>query len=242
MSDLLSKDFWSTLAVKSQVTLTDTAALEASQMQGRGLAGMEYVVEEILTIVEQNNLCSWYVCRIVNPEQELYLVAKIVGDEEVQVKVYYAPPAVMAGTRKEQVEANNLFLFRETKEDWHKYLTLRHASQISWEFNIEGGKPQIVVFDQKGNMELSGRVSYMPPADIHQTLLATISEYQAQSDCSDPEIMLLEIGNRTSQVGGVMKVLLGGPVSKFEVSILNAKKSPIVSGSSGFDKSAVRTQ
>ncbi len=235
MNGLTSKNFWRTLAVKSQVTLTDTAALEASQMQGRGLAGMEYVVEEILHVVENDNLCEWFVCRIVHPEQELYLVAKLFASE-VQLKVYYAPPAVISGTRKEQVEAGNTFIFRDAT-DWHQYMKLIHASKIDWDFDVDG-KTDKVQFVQKGNMELTGKGYYqgdLNVSKIGQPLLATISEYLAQKKCSDPELMILEVGSYNSKVGGVIKVLLGAPVNEFEISILNAKKSPTVSGSSGFD-------
>lgn len=228
MHSLTTKEFWTNLAVKSQVTLTDFEALEASQSQGRGLQGMEYVLEEILVVAEKDDLCKWYINRIVNPDQELYLVAKVIGDE-VQLTVYYVPPAVITGTRKEQVAANNLFLFQES-QDWQQLMKLQHAHQISWQFTVDE-QPQDVQFEQKGGMELTGKAVYKPNKFINQTLLATISEYKANADCSDPDLMILEIGYMNSSVGGVIKVLLGAPVNQFEVSILNTKKSPIVSGS-----------
>ena len=238
MKTIASKKFWQTLAVKSQVTLTDTAALEASQLQGRGLQGMEYVVEEILHVVENDNLCEWFICRIVNPDQELYLVAKLFASE-VQLKVYYAPPAVISGTRQEQIEAANTFIFRDAK-DMKQYMHLKHAALIDWDFNIDE-KVDKVRFLQKGNIELTGKGYYqgdLSVSKIGQPLLVTISEYLAQKQCSDPEIMIFEVGSYNSKVGGVIKVLLGAPVNEFEVSILNAKKSPIVSGSSGLDARA----
>ncbi len=223
----VNKQFWQNLSVKTQVVLTDAAALEASQAQGRGMEGMEYVIEEITHVVEKDSLCEWFFCRMANPDQELFLSAKII-DDEVQLRVYYIPPAVIVGTRKEQIAANNTFLFKEAK-DWHQYLKLQHASSILWEFDIPGQAQQQVSFAQKGGMELTGR-AYIKPSKATNVLLATISEYTTDTAISDPDIAIVEIGDMNSKVGGVMKILLGGPINQFEVNFLRSK-SPAVSGS-----------
>lgn len=215
----LNKKFWQSITVKSQVVLTDQSALDVSQAEGRGMQGMEYSVEEILSIKEKDNLCEWLVLKLVHPNQTLYLVVKIVGDI-VELRMYYNPESIVIGNRADQIDAQNVFMFSNYKPNAHNNLLgLKYTNQINWTFDYGNG-PEEVVFNQKGNMELTGKAKYTPARFSDQTLIATISEYLAVTNTPEPEIMIIEVGSATSKNGGAILLLVGNSINEFEISIV----------------------
>jgi len=215
----LTKEFWKSVTVKSMVNLTDTAALEASQAEGRGMQGMDFVVEEILSIKESNKLCEWLVFKIVNPKQVLFLVVKIVG-EAVDLRMYYNPESIVIGDRKDQINAQNVFMFENFKPHSHNnLLSLKYAKKIDWTFDFGKG-PVEIPFTQKGNMEFSGEAVYTPNYFANEKLIATVSEYLADLEATEPEMMIIEVGNVKNKNGGSILFLVGNQVNQFEISIV----------------------
>lgn len=215
----LSKKFWQSVTVKSLVHLTDNAALEASQAEGRGMQGMEYTVEEIISVKEKDNLCDWLVFKLVHPKQTLYLVVKMVGDI-TELRMYYNPDSIIIGNRADQINAQNVFMFKNFKPHSHNNLLgLKYTGEINWTFDYGNG-PIEVIFKQKGNMELTGTAKYTPNRFAGETLIATVSEYLANSDTPEPEIMILEVGSMKSKNGGAILLLVGNAINEFEMSIV----------------------
>lgn len=215
----LSQKFWRSVTLNSQVNLTDQAALDASAAEGRGMQGMEYAVKEILSITEKDKLCEWLIFKLVHPKQTLYLVVKTVGDE-VDLRVFYNPESIIVGDRNDQLNAQNYFMFaNHNPKGKNNLLGLKYTQQIAWTFDYGNG-PQEVIFNQKGNMELTGTASYQPRRFAGETLVATVSEYLAASDTPEPEIMIVEVGNTKSKTGGAILLLVGNSINEFEMSIV----------------------
>ena len=215
----LNKKFWKSVTPKSLVHLSDMAALEASQAEGRGLNGMDYSIKEILSVVEKDQLCEWLVFKLFNPSQTLYLVVKCVGDD-VDLRMFYNPESIVVGNRQDQINNQNVFMFENYKPHSHNNLLgLKYTSQINWTFDYGNG-PEEVVFNQKGNMELTGDASYSPARNRNDQYVATISEYLAEKETPEPEIMIIEVGSAVNKKGGSILLLVGNPINEFEISIV----------------------
>lgn len=215
----LNKTYWRSITLNSQVNLTDQSALDASAAEGRGMQGMEYTVKEILSITEKDKLCEWLIFKLVHPKQTLYLVVKIV-DDNIDLRVFYNPDSIIVGDRNDQLNAQNYFMFaNHNPKGKNNLLGLKYTQQIAWTFDYGNGS-QEVIFNQKGNMELTGTASYQPRRHAGETLIATISEYLAASDTPEPEIMIVEVGNVKSKTGGAILLLVGNSINEFEMSIV----------------------
>ena len=236
----LTKKYWESITLNSQVNLSDTAALEASQSEGRGLQGMEYSVKEITVITEKDyfckrpGLCRWILLKLVHPNQVLYLCAKIIGDD-VELRMYYNPESIIVGNREEQVNAQNVFMFENYEPHClNDLLGLRYAKQINWTFDFGNG-PEEVIFSQKGGIELQGEAIHIA-SDFSSNNMATVSEYLAETETPESEIMIVEIGPfpasghsgyspelskiKDSKRGGEILFLVGNMVNEFEISIV----------------------
>lgn len=215
----LNKKFWKSVTPKSLVHLSDMAALEASQAEGRGLNGMDYSIKEILSIIEKDKLCEWLVFELFNPSQTLYLVVKCVGDD-VDLRMFYNPESIVVGNREDQIKDGNTFMFGNFSPSIRKnLLELKYVNQINWTFDYGNG-PEEVVFNQKGNMELTGDASYSPARNRNDQYVATVSEYLAEKETPEPEIMIIEVGNIANKKGGSILLLVGNPINEFEISIV----------------------
>lgn len=215
----LSKKYWQSVTLGSQVILTDQAAIEASMNDKRGMEGMQYTIDNITSITEFNNLCSWIVYRIVNPKQILFLVVKIIG-EEAELRVFYNPESIPSGNRADMINAEMFFMFANANDSsLNNLLKLKYVQEINWTFDFGSG-PYQVLFTQKGGLELTGKASLNPPAFQGETIIATISEYSTKEVCAESEMMILEVGNVKSKQGGLINFLVGNKINEFELEVV----------------------
>ena len=216
MSELLNPSFWPDVHVGSVVLLKDEQSLQHSMELGLGLKPMEYVVLQRWQVEEVNELGSWWMYQLQQPagEPELWLVVKIV-DDNVDLRVYYVPEGMLVGNRVDQLNAGNDWLFLPGYEN--QPLIERPFAQT---INYYGEGADEVIYGNKG-------VTY--GADVDVTVLGgvglaqldgLVTEYLANRECPDTELLLIEIGDAEDPDGGSISLLMGCPVGTQDLDVI----------------------
>ena len=218
---LSDPDFWYELPAGSIVRLTDEQAVQEAKEKGRGKRGLEYEVGDIVQINEATEQVQWRLFELVDDEESLWLMVRTVGDE-LEVRVYFEDEeAFESGTRAEQVEREEFWLFRqpEDEDDWEP-ADLEFTSRISWDF--EDGKGT-AVFSQKPQGQLYGSFEVMGE-DIGP-LPASVIEYYSPDAVDNNEIVIIETGGvdpKTVEMvpeGGFVRVMFGCVLDPDEIEV-----------------------
>lgn len=209
MLDKHTSDYWKNIEEDSVITLKDEQALEQSLSSGEGVEGIDYYVSKVLTLsLNQDIIWKFFILRDSLNEQELWLLAKIV-EKDVEVKIYFEVPEFESGSRKDLIDNDYHWLFKEPQDTNNfKYDDLKYSKDII----ITSNKGEEVVYKQKKQGELFGKF---------EDSVFGIVEYDTEQEIENKEILILEIGD--GEEGGFVRMLLGNNLNLAEIDVLNSK-------------------
>lgn len=209
-----TREYWEELPVGVNVMLSDTQLMLSSCFQD-GIQQKSFRISSIERIEEINELCIWFVCKMIAFDgEELLLVVKCV-DEIVQLSIYQPLSDVIPGNREDMLEAGESWLFQEP-EDINNFnvLDLQYTHDASVTMQDRLGNEFQVDFFQNDHGPLQGTLTYHPEkagVDFH---LATVVEYTSDSDEADDTLfMIIESGDPESESGGLIRVMTGQDIS-----------------------------
>ncbi len=234
--------FWQDILPGSTITLSDAQAISDSMERGEGVRGIDYIVESVWKVREEDALAEWLLFKLDAEDQELYLVAKIV-DRDVELRVYFEPGEFEPGNRREIVERGDTWLFLEPEnpEDF-KFDELEFVPEIEW--TVEGeddGDERRIVYRRKGQGTLYGTCTTTPPLSGLGRMMATVVEYSTSQEFENPELMLLELGGEKGDEGGMITMMVGNRVAPGEVDVLKAAADePVVRKKPSLWEKAIR--
>ena len=216
MSELLSPNYWPGVHVGSVVSLKDEQSLQHSMELGLGLKPMEYIVKQRWHVQEVDDLGTWWMYQLQQPEgePELWLIVKVV-DDAVDLRIYYLPEGLLVGNRVDQLNAGNDWLFTPGWDANVSLIGRPFAQSIAF-----GEGDAQVLYDNKG-------VTY--GADVDITVLGgdglarldgLVTEYLANRECPDPELIIIEVGDAEDPDGGSISLLMGCPVNTSDLDVL----------------------
>ena len=220
ITDVDDPGFWRQLSAASVITLKDKQAIEDSMRRGKGPNPIDYIVERVRTIVENDGLATWMMYKLQDPEQELWFMAKIV-DSSVDLRTYYVPDEFHHGNRRDILDRGDLWLFQQPS-DVNNYAPsdLEFTTEISYNGEVSGQQMEIE-YSEKGQGALYGEMTTKPAqSGFEHGIFAAIVEYQAEQSCDNPELLLLELGGENDQSGGLITLMLGSPISQSDVTVI----------------------
>lgn len=210
--DRHSPAFWRAVKRGDQITLSDEVTLTVRMAAGKGPTPEQFEVREIVDILPRARICQW---RFFSIAMGRFLLAKIV-DDAVELHAFAEAADWDPKTRKELVDANMFFLFQQPDNpDNFKPDELKYTLDIPHEV---GEKKY--VYSQKAQGELHGEATFIPSRSGLDHPIATVVEYQTQEKDVEPEMMILEIGNRSN---GLVKLLTGRPLLSNDV-VMTARR------------------
>lgn len=217
--------FWQSLKPGDFITLKDADTMLQSQKRGNGFAPVEYEIESVIVLEELTGLAEWRAISLKDNDK-LWLWIKIV-DENVDVKIGWEnkPEDYMPGNRQDMVERDWSWLFTEESiVDFEKSANVNdliYSRFIQVPREKEDGQVTDFVFLKKGNLEFEAHCNQIPKLSGMKPLLGTIAEYNGPAtDCSDPELIIFEIGAEESDsdcpTGGLIRILNARNISILE--------------------------
>lgn len=234
MKEIDSPEFWRSILPGSTISLTDKLAIEDSIERTEGVKGRDYVIEKIRDIRQDESFAQWLMYKLQDPDQELWLMAKIV-DQHVKLLVYYEPAEFEQGDRKDLLDRGDYWLFDEPPDPKDFFPDdLNYTDEIVWAVE-KSGVEQDVVYTMKGQRVLYGLSRHRPIMKGLEEAMTAVVEYETEDDEDNPELLVLEIGGETGNRGGFVNVMFGIEIGFSEVEVLNLlqeqplkeKKSPL---------------
>jgi hypothetical protein len=217
-TDRRDPNFWRELPLGSIVTCKDEQAIEDSIQLGLGAKGLDYTVDKIERVIEAGKKCEWILFTLGGQEQPLMLMAKIV-DRALDVRIYYNPNTdLVLGNRKDAIEGGNDWLFEPpTKEPW-SHNDLKFIDQIDYDTDDQGN----VTFRQKPFGAMYGTHTVLPPESgmSGKKMIASVVEYRAVTKCSNPELLMLEVGSADASHGGNITMWMGANADLGQIDVL----------------------
>ncbi len=213
--------FWRDLKPGSFITLTDAGTINDALESGGDLSGRQFEVRKIIHIDESNKLLTWRFFVLESAgTKTVWLLAKIV-DQDFDLRVLFVPDDFDKGDRHDQIGWEHYELFQKPEDPDNIVLEeLEFATSLH---RVEGGeedKEREIEYALKGQGELNGDVTEIPTPSGVIPLIATVAEYSTDDETENPEAILLEIGNPECETGGLIRLLLGSPVSLSDVDII----------------------
>ena len=235
MSDKNTPEFWRDIKPGSTITLSDEQSINESISQNLGVKGLDFVVESVLKIRHDEGLAEWYFYNLGDEHQEVYLVAKLVG-EHVDLGVYFEPDEFPPGNRKDLVMRGDTWIFEEPEdiEDFlFDELKYNHELIMSLDVNNTGSQNEEdlvdVYFSMKHQGVQYGSSFHVPDHSGIGRIIASVAEYSTDSAYENPAVMLLEIGGEKSEDGGLVSMLSGCSINLSEVDVLKSQlEVPVV--------------
>ena len=213
---------WLAIKPKSIITVSDTQAIQDSMRRGIGVRGIDYTVRSIARMNQLDNLSTHLFFTLDDPEQAVYLMAKIV-DEMVDLYLYFDVPGLEGGTRQQLLDRGMLWLFQEPR-DSNNYQPedLRYSTSIRQTVQQDAGKESDVIYGQKAQGELQCDYLETPsPSGLsNKEMLATVVEYRTDQAVKNPEFLILETGEKRG-VRSYVQFYLGCGIKPSEVDVLS---------------------
>lgn len=192
------------LTIGSTVTLSDKSTIDESVKRGEGVKPVDFIVKSIIEIRENNNLAQWLFVELDGPE-ELKLIARCV-DNEIDYRIMFEVEDIGICNRADMINNRNEWMFQEPDNPNNfDYDELNYTKEI----NLTSSD-QNITYIQKGG-ELYGK-------EMKSNLFAAVIEYVASEGCSDPELLITEIGN--DDEGGLITMYMGSFINRSEIEIL----------------------
>lgn len=209
---------WLNLKTGSTLVLSDEQSLMDSKKRGFGLNPLNFTVIRVTKVQEAQGLVTYIFVDIEDGVQPLRLMAKIV-DENVDFRLYYKSEDFVAASRKTAIDRGDFWLFQKP-EDENNFTPLDLKYTMGIKQSIDNKE---IVYDRKPSGELSGIAVENPVRKGLADLLATITEYKTNQETENPELMLLEIGNKLNKDGGEITLYFGSPIHENEIQVLALK-------------------
>jgi len=218
MLDIYNIDFWKGINPGSTITLKDKQAIEDSMEKGNGMTGIDYMVKSVYSLKELKDLAEWYLFLLDDPEDLIWIMVKIVG-QEIDFRVYFEHPQFEPGNRKDMIDQEKLWLFMEPDNPGDfQYNDLKFTDLIE----IEDDNDEVLIYKQKGAKEMHCNCNILPVQSGNKNPIATLVEYQAEKACENPELLLFELGGQESSEGGLIRLMPGCNLRPTEIDILEA--------------------
>ncbi len=218
-------EFWRSIRPGSSISLTDRLAIEDSMERDEGVKGRDYVIERIRDIHQDENFAQWLMFKLDNPDQELWLMAKIV-DQHVKLLVYYEPEEFHPGDRKDLLNRGDYWLFDEpdNPDDFFPD-ELNYTNEIVWTIEIDTVDHD-VAYRMKGQRVLYGLSTHRPKMEGLEGAMTAVVEYTTKDDKKNPELLILEMGGETGNRGGFITAMFGIEIGFSEIEVLNLLQEP----------------
>ena len=221
MADKYSPDYWRRVKPDSIVTLTDEQALQDSLEESGQLVGRDYLVKQVRTVTHLDDLAEWWFYRLSDPDEELWLLAKIVGSE-IALRVYFEPPEFPAGDRAHLIEHEMFWLFQEPPDPDNFSLTdLEFTEQLEQVLEEADGEVE-VTFVLKPQGVQFGKMECEPSEKGLDDAFTAVVEYGTDDETESPELLLLEVGGEDGERGGHISLYLGNDLNFAEVEVLDS--------------------
>jgi hypothetical protein len=218
MLDIDNKDFWKGINPGSTITLKDKQSIEDSMEKGYGMKGMDYMVEAVYRLKELNGLAQWNLFLLDDPEERIWVMAKII-EQEIDLRVYFEHPQFEPGNRKDMVDQEILWLFTEPDNPVNfQYNDLKFSDFLE----IEEDNEDTLIYRQKGFNEMHCECEILTVSTGNKDTIATIVEYQTKQTCENPELLLFELGGQSRKEGGLIRLMLGCNLRPTEIDVLEA--------------------
>lgn len=209
---------WLSLKKGSTVSLSDEQSLLDSKKRGLGLNPLNFTVERVSRLQEFNNLATWIFADINDGVQPLLLMGKFV-DDNVDFRIYYQSEDFAPITRQGAINNEMYWLFQKPEDENNlNLLKLKYTNDIE---QTNGNEK--INYSIKPQGELSGLVVQNPPQTGLKELLGTVVEYGTKVEAENPELMLLEIGDKLSKQGGEIRLFFGTSLKDNEIQVLDLK-------------------
>lgn len=229
MFDKNTPDFWRDIKPGSTITLSDEQSINESISQGLGVNGLDFVVDSILVIRQGEGLAEWYFYNLGEEDQEVYLVAKLVG-QHLDLGVYFEPDEFPPGNRRDLVDRGDTWIFDEPENlDDFTYDELKYCNELimSLDLNNTGSDDEDdlvdVHFKMKGQSVQYGSCKHVPDQSGIGRIMASIVEYSTDRAYENPNTILIELGGEKSDDGGLISLLSGCPINLSEVDVLKSQ-------------------
>ena len=211
-----------------QVVMTDEQTIKDLMEDGAADAmdGLQLEVHRVRHIRESEGLADWYLARLTGYKIPLILMAKIV-DEEMDLRIYYQPDDIESGSRQDQIDGGNAWLFDMPPED--EEFAPFELDMIPM-FNQEVDDVGQVQFAIKGGTLHGELRTYPIPGGVPQPQFVSITEYAAEAEhyarVENPELVVLEIGGLDEDgdpfhEGGLVRVLQGANINPNDLSLMS---------------------
>jgi hypothetical protein len=214
----MTPEFWADVKPGDVVQMKDEQALEDSLRRGDGLNPIDYVVGEIREMPEMNGLATWTMFRLDDSgEQTLWLLLKIV-DDAMDVRAYYTPDEDYTPTqRMDLINQGVTFLF-DTTDPSIPVCDAMFAPRVAYTEYSEDGSSSEIVYARK-NSTLTAEMEIDPPPEgVPQPVMTLVTEYLAEEECQNPELLILEVGD--DEQGGMVYLYLGATLGENDFDVM----------------------
>lgn len=217
-------DFWRGVRPGSVIRLTDEPTLL------RDMNGIDYTVQAIETITEDDGHMEWILFRLESGKElpdsradEPTLMVKIVG-VNMELRIYRDDADFEPGNRQDMDAQDDLWMFFAPEDpDDFDVCELQYSEYIDYEDDNGDDNDAVVIrFDQK-HPEQNGEV-VVEPSSSGSPQMAVISEYTAVDDYEESEAVIIEIGSADAmeETGGLISFMLGHTITPNETEVLTA--------------------
>jgi len=210
---------WLTVKPGSIITISDAQGIQDSMRRGLGVKGIDYTVTSVARMNHLDRLSTHLFFTLNDAEQVVYLLVKIV-DGLVDLYLYFAVPGLVAGTRRELLDAGMLWLFQQPPNpDNYDPASLRYSLSVRQTVEKDGRQTE-VNYNLKEQGELQCDYREIPtPSGMPGALLATVVEYHTGQPVENPEFLILETGAQRS-ARSYVQFFLGCAIKLSEADVL----------------------
>ncbi len=207
---------WFNLTQGSTVTLSDEQSLLDSKKRGFGLKPINFSVQKTVQLKELNDLATWTFVELNDGVQPLQLMVKEV-DDKTDFFLYYQSEDFTPITRQKAIDRGDQWLF-EAPGDSSNFnpLDLKYTNDLTQ--TVDG---KDITYTRKPQGELNGMVHENPASSGLNSLLGTIVEYSTKAETENPEVLLLEIGEKLNRRGGEITLYFGTKINSDEIEVLS---------------------
>lgn len=192
--------------------------------EGSGLTQIDYIVDYVRTIKQEDNLADWLFFKLDDPDQEIWMVVKIVSNI-IEYFIYYEPDEFQPGNRRDLIDNGDEWLFMEPA-DVHNFNMndLEYTDEIIWTVEDDDGNDVELAYSIKKQRTMYGISNYRPSQAGLGNSFTAVTEYKTSTEFDNPEAMILETGGGESNEGGYISLLIGCAVNLDEIDVLKAEE------------------
>lgn len=198
--------YWDSPKPGDSILLRDEQAL----LDAGGRDALDYIVREIWTLRQQDDLCIWKMILVEGHDEQL-IVSVLIVDGKVDITTYFPHEDWSMMDREEMLQS-----------DWNWMLDPDFLARRSNEFAYakswsvgENDKETYV----SGSGTLAAEIRYSPRKSGINVGLAFVTEYETEAEADNPRAMILEIDHDVDKDGEVILLYLGSPMRPGDVEL-----------------------